>query len=91
MRIAFESVNRNGIVAEADIHLDGALEGIRITGFVIRNGNDGPWVSFPSRSYEKNGKKEYFDYVRSADSNMAPVKALKSKILDAYEQWSNGR
>lgn len=100
MRVEFFERERRpeGILADAEIYFDAvgadgepsAFHGIKITGISIRSGNEGPWVSFPSREYSKDGKRKWFDYVQSADrDDRKPVFRLKSWIMDEYRAYSS--
>ncbi len=60
--------------------------GLRISGLTLWNGKNGTgqYVTFPAREYEKNGKKEYFDYIRGIDG-LEAVKRLKAEIVNAWQ------
>jgi hypothetical protein len=59
--------------------------------FIIRNisyfskGNDNRWIAFPSREYEKEGKKQY--YSMNCFEDKAKMKDFQEKVfklLDVY-------
>ncbi len=43
------------------------------------------WVAFPSRSYEKDGKKKYFSFNGFEDTAM--TKSFQEKILEALDKY----
>jgi len=45
------------------------------------------WLSFPSRAYEKDGKTEYFQYVRFEDK--IKHEGWQQKALKALEEYAN--
>lgn len=86
MRITF-TTRDNGpqnLLADCEILLeDEDMAGLRITGLALWSGKDGGvFVTLPSK---KVGEK-YHDYIRGL-IDIAPVKALKARIVEAYHDW----
>lgn len=77
-----------GILANATVTLNDA---IAITGIVIRENRkkkgDDPWVSFPSKTYEKDGETQYKDYVFPVSKEAR--EEIITAILDAYDDISD--
>lgn len=86
MKIIVRKANDRGPrnrVAEVELVLDGALDGLRLVGLDVWRKRDGDlFVAFPGRQYEKDGQKKTWDYLRAADrDDMRPMDRLKSAIL----------
>lgn len=89
MRVAF--VARTGgpqsLICEAEIHFDdtGPLAGMKLVGFALWRGGDGMlFVTFPSRAFGVGSERRFFDYLRSAEGELAAVRRVKDWILSAY-------
>jgi hypothetical protein len=69
----------------AEVSLELPEYGFYVTGLTLWKGKngDGQYVTFPAREYQKNGKTEYFDYIRGIDGIEA-VKKLKAEIVNAW-------
>ena len=74
------------LLANAEIHLDGSFEGLKITGISLWKGKeDGTYVTLPSRKYSKDGKDAYYEFIQqSQGKDQGPVKQLKKAILEAW-------
>lgn len=85
MQIKVYKRDRGGKVAEAELVFDkGPLAGLKLVGLdVWRGREDGELrLSLPGRSYEKDGKKQYYDYLRCVErDNMRPLTELREAIL----------
>lgn len=70
--------------ADAELHLDGDLVGLRIIGITLWKGKDGKgelYVTFPSRAFGQGAERKYWDYLRG---DKAVVKGLKEAIVESY-------
>lgn len=90
VRIVEGSVNPPGKLADAELlfgESDGALNGLRLTGFAIweRRGGGRKNVTFPARSYSVNGERRSFALLRPA-SEQSATEPLRDLILAAYEK-----
>ena len=43
------------------------------------------WISFPSKIYEKDGKKQYFSYIRFEDQKT--MQSFQEKVLEALDSY----
>jgi len=92
MRVEFTEKTRGpkNILAEAEVFFDadGPFHGLKLSGFTVWRGEKGLFVTFPSREYQdKAGKRQFFDFLRPADTHEEGKRAtwrLKDWIL---EQW----
>lgn len=89
MRVEF--VARTGgpqiLVCEAEIHFDdpGPLSHMKLVGFALWRGADGMlYVTFPSRAFGAGTERRFFDYLRSAEGDIADARRVKAWILAAY-------
>lgn len=78
-----------GKVAEVELHFtDGALAGLKLTGFTIWNGrNGGTRLTFPARSYvRQGGTKSHFPLLRdiTRGDQREPHKRLALTILREF-------
>jgi len=48
--------------------------------------NNHRWISFPSRSYEEDGKKKYFQYNGFEDLQM--MQSFQEKVLKALDEYT---
>ena len=93
------------VLAEAEVLFDAMTVGdgghavpspfssLKLVGFVVRRGDRGPYVTFPSRAYGTTQERQYFDYVRAADPKdsaaaSAALWRLKQWILEEYKAWA---
>ncbi len=74
-------------VSEAELHFAGGpLDGLKLVGFALWRGADGEtYVTFPARAVGVGTERRFFDFVRSSEGNAAPMRALKTWILDAFQ------
>jgi hypothetical protein len=56
---------------------------IREISYFKKNGSR--WISFPSRSYEKNGEKKYFHFMIFEEPHT--MKAFQEKVFDALDAY----
>lgn len=88
--VANGSGNPPGKLAEAELHFtDGPLSGLKLIGFAIweRRGGSGRYVTFPARSYSVDGERRSFALLRP-QVEAAAAEALRTAILDAFDQWA---
>jgi hypothetical protein len=72
---------------------DGALAGMRLTGFAVweRRGG-GRNVTFPARQYSTpSGERRSFALLRPAGDDCAPQESVRQLILDAYSSFEAAR
>ena len=92
MRIEFVTKDKapRNLMCEVELYFpEGPLHGLKLSGLCIWRGEKGVFVTFPARSYEANGAKKFYDYLRPADSGEEGKKAswrLKDLILDAWKK-----
>ena len=55
------AINKASLIANVDIEFEEL--GITIRECLVRDGKFGMWVTMPSKTYEKDGKKNYYDLV----------------------------
>ena len=68
---------------------DGALEGLKLTGFALWLGKeDGEvYVTLPSRKISEDGKEaRYYDLLRSVTASSDTIKAFKARVVEAYQR-----
>ncbi len=92
MRINF-ILNRSGYpekkLADVEIYFDeGLLSGMRLTGFAIwrGNGHKGPFVTLPSRPFEDEKGRRYFEFLRPTSSDPLAVKRFRDYIIEEYSK-----
>jgi|SRR5438128_8978843 len=81
--------SKPSILADATIVFkQGDLAGLMLTGFTIFKGRgDHPFVTVPSRPYQKNGETKYYWLLRPVDSeDDSALTALRDAILVAYRK-----
>lgn len=49
--------------------------------------NDNQWVSFPGRTYDENGEKKYFNYMKFEDQET--MKIFQNKVLPCIDSYLN--
>ena len=75
------------LLAEAEVHLEGDLEGMKLVGFSLWRRADGDvLVTVPARAFGMGSDRRYFDLLRSVDGNGKAVKAVKDRIIQAYRK-----
>jgi len=57
----FKKMDKGSLVAKFDIEFE--EWGFTIRECMIMNGKNGQWLSLPSRQYEADGQKKYYDLV----------------------------
>jgi len=81
-----EKGNPPGKLADAELYLDGPLDGLKLIGFAVweRRGDRATRnVTFPSRQYSVNGERRSFALLRPAGDQGTTI-ALRDQILEAY-------
>lgn len=75
------------LVCEAELHLDGDLAGLKITGFALWRSPEGEvYVTFPSRAFGTGEERRFFDYLRPCAGSTKPAKDLKARIVDEFKK-----
>ena len=87
----FKRIDRGTLIAKLELEFE--EWGLTIRDCMILNGKNGMWVSFPSRPYEQDGQKKYFNLViftkeKQAQINQRVMEMLKNE-LDSTPQASN--
>ena len=87
----FKRIDRGTLIAKLELEFE--EWGLTIRDCMILNGKNGMWVSFPSRQYEQDGQKKYFNLViftkeKQAQINQRVMEMLKNE-LDSTPQASN--
>ena len=59
--INVKEINKGALVKSFDLKLENY--GMTIRDCLLMNGKNGKWIKMPSRMYEKDGEKKYYDYV----------------------------
>jgi len=57
----FKKINKGNLIAKLEIEFENW--GLTIRDCMILKGKNGLWVSFPSRQYEAEGQKKYFNLI----------------------------
>jgi len=62
MKVAnIKEIKRGNLICKFDLEFD--QWGLTIRECMLMNGKNGLWVSFPSRQYEKDGMKKWYDLI----------------------------
>ena len=96
MRVRFEEVTTGPerLICDAEIVFDeGILEGCKLVGFKLWRGPDGSvYVTVPSRSFNIEGDRRYFDYLRDASEppqfTPGAVRRVKLAIVEAWREYN---
>jgi hypothetical protein len=80
----FKEINKSALVATFTLKI------AKWGDFCIREmayfkTHDKRWISFPSRQYESEGKKKYFQYCLFEKPEM--TEAFKNKVLDSIDEY----
>lgn len=65
--IAYREVNKGSVVGSVDVFLP--RNGMEVYNLTYFNKDGKEWISMPSKEYEKDGQKKYFQFVRFRDRN----------------------
>ena len=91
MRVKF--VEKNGpkrLVCDAEVWFEeeaGPLAGMKLVGFSLWRSAEGEvFVSLPSRPFEVEGERRYFELLRSVEGNAADGKRVRAWIKQQYEE-----
>lgn len=78
------------LACEAEIVFDeDPLDETKLVGFCVWKGSDGePYVTFPSRAFGAGQERRYFDYLRSANGSVEPIKKVKAWIVEEFKKSS---
>jgi hypothetical protein len=78
------------LVCEAEVVFGqeaGPLAGMKLVGFCLWLSPDGEmYVTFPSRAFGAGSDRRYFDYLRSAEGEIADARRVKDWILSAHRE-----
>ena len=90
MRVQFVS-RENGperLLCEAEVVFDaaaGPLAGMKLVGFSLWQGPDGEvYVTFPSRAFGAGSDRRFFDFLRSAEGEVADARRVKGWIVEEF-------
>jgi hypothetical protein len=88
MRVTFQRPGDKApskLLAEVTLHefID-AFPSLTLGGFTIWEGNEGPWLKFPGRQYQKNGQTKSFDFLRGERGD---TDGFKSGVLKRFAVW----
>lgn len=81
--VRYETLNKGALVAKFDVKIQ-KWGGLIIRDCSLFDSNGKKWITFPSRQYEVEGKKKYFEYL--AYENREIADKLKSAIMDAVSK-----
>lgn len=82
--LEYKAINKGSILGSMSMQME-EWGGLIIRDMLVMQKDGKRWISFPSRSYEKDGKKEYFHYVRFEDKGKHDQWQLKAfKSLEDY-------
>jgi hypothetical protein len=82
--IVNDKITTPGRLADAELHFDGYLEGLKLIGFTIWERRDGGRnVTFPARQYSVNGERRTFALLRPV-CDVSRQEAVRDLILRAY-------
>ena len=60
---------------------------MKLVGFCVWQSPDGElYVTFPSRAFGAGSDRRYFDYLRSAEGEIADARRVKDWILAAHRE-----
>jgi len=78
-----------GKLADAELYLDGPLDGLKLIGFAVweRRGDRATRnVTFPARQYSVNGERRSFALLRPIEGPAGSTVGLRDLILEAYAE-----
>jgi len=89
MRFNFEAPEDEDTNCLAEVEMvfdDGEpLSGLKLVGFAVRRDSHGnQFVTMPSRAFGVGGKRQYFDFLRSARERHSDTTWIKRTIM---EEW----
>lgn len=91
MRIDFiEKDGPKNLIGEAELIFgpeDGPLEGLKLVGVSVwrsKEGDGTPFVTMPSRAWNEGAERRFFDLLRSASGEPAPVRKFKSWVSERF-------
>ncbi len=65
----------------------GPFAGMKLVGFCVWQAPDSElYVTFPSRAFGAGSDRRYFDYLRSAEGEVADARRVKEWILAAFRE-----
>lgn len=56
-----KKINKGNLLYKFDLEFEGW--GLTIRECLLLNGSNGQWISYPSKQYEKDGEKKYYNLV----------------------------
>jgi len=82
----FKKIDKGNLIGKLDIEFENW--GLTIRDCMILNGKNGMWVSFPSRQYESEGQKKYFNLIifdkeKHKAINESVLERLKKELQEA--------
>jgi len=84
--LEYKQINKGAVLGSMNIQMD-EWNDVIIRDIVLFQKDGKRWLSFPSRSYEKEGKREYFHYIRFEDK--AKHDEWQQKGLKALQDYVN--
>lgn len=79
----YRSVNKGALKGFATIFVD--KWGIEISDMGIFEKEGKKWISFPQKTYEKDGKTCYFPYIKFIDASI--MKRFTDEVLRELDAW----
>lgn len=79
--LSYKPISKGFLLGMCNVELPSGLEIREIT--IFQKG-DNRWISFPSRKYQKDGKDQYYPYLRLDAEKM---KKFQTQLLDALDTW----
>lgn len=83
MKIFIKPCRRGKVVADVEIEIG---EDLKLDGFSIWEGDDGPYVTFPGRIINVRGHEQFRQSIRSTTNTAEPLKKLKEAILSEWRR-----
>jgi hypothetical protein len=84
--LEYKQINKGALVGSMSMQFE-EWGGLIIRDITLFQKDGKRWLSFPSRAYEKDGKTEYFQYVRFEDK--IKHEAWQQKALKALQDFAN--
>ncbi len=81
MKVTIQMLNKGNIIASVNLEFE--TIGLTIRDCKVMEGKNGKFVSFPCRTYEKDGKKGYFNYVVFEPEKKKAIESEILKLIDA--------
>lgn len=85
--LEYKQINKGSLLGSMSMQFE-EWGGLIIRDITLFQKDGRRWLSFPSRAYEKEGKTEYFQYVRFEDK--VKHEEWQQKALRALQDYVNG-